>query len=480
MQFETVIGLEVHVQLNTKTKLFCKCSSQFGAEPNTQTCPVCQGHPGVLPVLNEQALLKAVQAGLALNCSINYFSKFDRKNYFYPDLPKAYQISQFDLPIVKEGFVDIVLENGDSKTIRINRIHIEEDAGKLIHSEVSGVNESYVDLNRCGVPLLEIVSEADMRSSEEAYEYLSNLKSVLQYINISDCNMEEGSLRCDANISLRPFGQKEFGTRAEIKNMNSFKGVQKAIDYEVKRQSRLLENDEKIIQETRLYNTDEDKTYSMRSKEEAHDYRYFPDPDLVPIILEKSFVDEIRQQLPELPKAKKQRFIEEYQFSERDAAILTDSLALANYFEEAVQEYPQNPKKIANWVMAELMRILNEQGVEITAVQVKAPQIANLVRHIDEGKISGKMAKTIFEEMAQSGKTVETIIDKLGLKQVSNEGELTSIIEQVIQDNPKPVESFRAGKEKALGALVGQVMKATKGQANPQMVNELLKKKLSE
>ncbi|MDH5680196.1 MAG: Asp-tRNA(Asn)/Glu-tRNA(Gln) amidotransferase subunit GatB [Spirochaetota bacterium] len=479
MKYETVIGLEVHVQLNTNTKLFCGCPTQFGAPPNSQTCPVCQGHPGALPVLNEVSLTKAIQAGLSLNCSINHFSKFDRKNYFYPDLPKAYQISQFDLPFCKDGFLEITLDNGESRKIGINRIHMEEDAGKLIHSDVSGVNESYVDLNRCGVPLLEIVTEPDLRSSEEAYHYLTALKSILKYINVSDCNMEEGSLRCDANISLRPVGETKLGTKAEIKNMNSFKGVQKALDYEVKRQSRALDKGERIVQETRLYNVDEDKTYTMRSKEEAHDYRYFPDPDLVPVVLEESFVKAIESDLPELPTAKRERFIKDYKIPESDARVLTESLELAKYYEDAVEVHPANPKKIANWIMAELMRALNEAGGELSSINIKASEIGNLVKHIDEGKISGKMGKSIFEEMLKSGDNVESIIERLGLKLMDNEGEIAAIIDEVIKNNPEAVASYKAGKEKAIGSLVGQVMKATKGQANPATVNKLLKEKLS-
>ncbi len=479
MKYETVIGLEVHVQLNTKTKLFCSCSTEFGSEPNTQTCPVCQGHPGVLPVLNERVLEKAIQAGLAFDCSINHFSKFDRKNYFYPDLPKAYQISQFDLPICKEGVLEIHHDKDGSKQIGITRIHMEEDAGKLIHSESSQTNESYVDLNRCGVPLIEIVSEPDMRSSEEAYQYLTTLKQILMYVNVSDCNMEEGSLRCDANISLRPVGQKEFGTRAEIKNMNSFKGVQKAIDYEVRRQGRLLDKGERIVQETRLYNADEDKTYSMRSKEEAHDYRYFPDPDLVPIVVDNTHVETIRKGLPELPAAKRTRFMTEYQLSQEDAKVLTSSLELAKYFETAVKAYSKNPKKIANWIMAELMRVLNEEGGDLSKVKVEAPEIGSLVQRIDTGEVSGKMAKTIFEEMVKTGDSVKQIIERLGLKQVSDEGELKAVIEKVIQSNPDPVKSYKGGKEKAIGFLLGQVMKATKGQANPQVVSKLMKDALS-
>ncbi|MDH4128570.1 MAG: Asp-tRNA(Asn)/Glu-tRNA(Gln) amidotransferase subunit GatB [Spirochaetota bacterium] len=478
MVYDTVIGLEVHVQLNTNSKLFCGCSTKFGGGPNSQTCPVCQGHPGVLPVFNREVLDKAIQAGLALNCSINYFSKFDRKNYFYPDLPKAYQISQYDLPICKNGFLEIILSDGTVRSIGINRIHMEEDAGKLIHSDIGSIDESYVDLNRCGIPLLEIVSEPNIFSSEEAYEYLVSLKNILRYISISDCNMEEGSLRCDANISLKPQGQKELGTKAEIKNMNSFKGVQKALEYEIKRQTRALEKGEKIIQETRLYNVDEDKTYSMRSKEEAHDYRYFPDPDLVPIMLTEDYVNNIKSQLPELPKAKESRIIKEYQLSERDAKVLTSSLELANYFEEAVKSCPENPKKVANWIMGDLMRVLNEMGGELNKIKIKASQIGNLVKHIEDGKISGKIGKQLFDEMIKTGRTVEETINDLNVGLMNDEGELISIIDRIIKDNPDSVASYKAGKEKAMGFLMGQIMKATKGQANPQKVNQLLKEKL--
>ena len=480
MKYDTVIGLEVHVQLNTNSKLFCGCSTQFGAEPNTQTCPICQGHPGVLPVLNQEVLRKAIQAGLSLNCSINSFSKFDRKNYFYPDLPKAYQISQFDLPICKEGYLEIHVDDQEPKNIRINRIHMEEDAGKLIHSEVSSIDESYVDVNRCGVPLLEIVTEPEITSSDEAYHYLSGLKSIMQYINVSDCNMEQGSLRCDVNISLKPVGQKELGTRAEIKNMNSFKGVQKAIEFEIRRQSRLLDKGEKIVQETRLYNPDEDKTYTMRSKEEAHDYRYFPDPDLVPIVVDEKDIDEIRKALPELPKLKEKRFVSEYQLSERDAGILISSIDLANYFEEAVKAYPDNPKKVANWIMGDFLKTINESDGDLKSINITPQQIGSLVKHIEEGKISGKIAKSVFEEMAQSGKTVEQSIEHLGIKQISDTGELSAIIDKVIAANPDPVAKVKAGKDKAIGFLVGQIMKETKGQANPQMVNKLLKEKINE
>lgn len=480
MSYETVIGLEVHVQLNTNSKLFCACSTEFGAEPNTQTCPICQGHPGALPVFNKEVLYKAVQAGLSTDCSISKFSKFDRKNYFYPDLPKAYQISQFDLPICKNGKIEIIFENGDKKTIGINRIHIEEDAGKLIHSDVKGVNESYVDLNRCGVPLLEIVSEADMRSPEEAYLYLTTLKQILQYIEISDCDMEKGSLRCDANVSLRPIGQKEFGIKAEIKNMNSFHGVKKALEYEVRRQSKVLDKGEAVIQETRLYDADKDITLSMRSKEEAHDYRYFPDPDLVPIIVEDEYIKSIKNQLPELPQAKKNRFISDLGLPEYDAGVLTSDKYLSIYYEETLKSYSKDPKKISNWIMSEVLKYLNEQNITADKFIVKPEQVAQLFILQDEGTISGKIAKTVFEKMVNTGKAAEVIVEEEGLKQVSDTGELEKIIDTVLNDNTAQVEQYKSGNEKVFGFFMGQIMKATKGKANPKLVTELLRKKLTE
>lgn len=479
MKYEPVIGLEVHVQLNTQTKLFCACPAEFGAEPNSNTCPICQGYPGVLPVFNKEVLKKAIQAGLATECQISSYSKFDRKNYFYPDLPKAYQISQYDLPICKSGKIRITLEDKTIKEIRINRIHIEEDAGKLIHSDTKGVNESYVDLNRCGTPLLEIVSEPDMRNSQEAYTYLAELKQILEYIRVSDCDMEKGSFRCDANVSIRPVGQKEFGTRAEVKNMNSLSNVKKAIEYEIKRQSKLLDKGEKVVQETRLYDADKDATYSMRSKEEAHDYRYFPDPDLVPVEVQNSYIEDLKSRLPELPQQKRKRYVTEFEIPEYDAEILTANLELAGYYEAAVAVYPKDPKRVSNWIMSEMMKFLNEQNVRADQFVVSPKSLAELFLLQDEGKINGKIAKTVFEKMVQTGENAQTIIEKEGLIQVSDTGEIEAVIVNIIKNNPGPAEQYRSGKTNVLGFFVGQVMKETRGKANPQVVNELLVKHLS-
>jgi aspartyl-tRNA(Asn)/glutamyl-tRNA(Gln) amidotransferase subunit B len=454
VKYEPVIGLEVHVQLNTATKLFCSCEASFGNQPNTRTCPVCQAHPGVLPVFNKEALKKAVQAGLATECSISKYSKFDRKNYFYPDLPKAYQISQFELPICKDGKIDITLENDSIKTIRINRIHMEEDAGKLVHSSISGVDESYVDLNRCGVPLLEIVSEPDLGSAEEAHIYLSSLKQILEYVGASDCDMEKGSLRCDVNVSIRPVGQEKLGTRTEVKNVNSFSNVRKAIEYEIKRQTKVLDKGEKIYQETLLWDADKEKTFSMRDKEEAHDYRYFPDPDLVPIEVTDEYI-------------------------KYDAGVLTATRELSEYFEEAIKNYKGQPKKISNWIMSEVLRELKDKNISPADFIVKPSGIAELFTLQDEGVISGKIAKSVFEDMVKTGDTPASIIDRKGLKQVSDTGELEAVIDKIIAVNPGPVDQYKSGKTNVLGFFVGQVMKETKGQANPGIVNKLLIEKLS-
>ncbi len=475
MKFDTVIGLEVHAQVNSKTKIFCGCSTQFGSDANTQTCPVCLGLPGVLPVLNEVVLQKTVLAGLALNCGISKYSKFDRKNYFYPDLPKAYQISQFDKPVCVGGYIEIKAGNGKKK-IRLNRIHMEEDAGKNIHSEVPGVAESYVDFNRTGVPLMEIVSEPDLSSGDEVYEYLMNLKQILKYINVSDCNMEEGSLRCDVNISLKPEGREKLGDKVEIKNMNSFKAVKSAIEYEVARQTEMLNDGEKIAQETRLWNPDKNKTYSMRSKEEAHDYRYFPDPDLPPVTCDDEFIEKLRKLLPELPEAKKERFINELGLSDYDAGVLTSVRQLAEYFERVLSE-GINPKKCSNWITSELLGRI-ENAEDINNFPVKPASLAKLLTLIDNETISGKIAKTVFMEMIETSGEAEDIIDKKGLKQVSDTGEIEKIIDDIISANPQPVEDFKNGNEKAIGFLVGQAMKLSKGKANPQLVNQILNKKL--
>ena len=478
MKYETVIGLEVHVQINTKTKIFCSCSTEFGKPPNANTCPICLGMPGVLPVLNKQFLESAMKACLATHCTIAPMNRFARKNYFYPDLPKGYQISQFEEPLGVNGYINIYI-NGIKKRIGLTRIHMEEDAGKLIHGENLGNPEkSYVDFNRTGVPLCEVVSEPELRSPEEARAYLGELKSILEYTQVSDCNMEEGSLRCDANISLRPKGQKEFGTRTELKNLNSFKFVQKAIEYEVDRQTRILDQGDQVIQETRLYDSDRGETFSMRSKEEAHDYRYFPDPDLVPVVLDEAWVEEIKKTIPELPEQKRERFAIEYSLPEYDAGVLTSSRELANYFEKCTSLFSK-PKIISNWIMGDLLRELNKSNQVISECPVSPSALVNLLKLIDEGVISGNIAKSVFEEMYQTGKEPITIVDEKGLKQITDDKAIDKMVEGVLQANLSQVDEYKGGKEKVLGFLVGQVMKASKGKANPGIVNKLLKEKIS-
>jgi aspartyl-tRNA(Asn)/glutamyl-tRNA(Gln) amidotransferase subunit B len=479
MQYESVIGLEVHVQLNTESKIFCGCSTKFGAEPNSQTCPVCTGMPGVLPVLNEDVLNKGILAGLALNCEIAEYSKFDRKNYFYPDLPKAYQISQYDKPVCTKGYIDVI-SDGKLKRIGITRLHLEEDAGKLIHSDDFTNPVSFVDLNRTGVPLAEIVSEPDMRTGEEAYNYLTKIKSIVKYINVSDANMEEGSLRCDVNISLREVGAPRFGEKVEIKNLNSFKAVKAAISYEYERQLSLLESGEKhlIVQETRLWDADRQETYSMRSKEDAHDYRYFPDPDLTPIVISRDYVEKLRSELPELPDEKKNRFVNEFALSDYDAEVLTSVKQLADYFEETVQK-GANPKKAANWITSELLGRI-EDPEKIYTFPVKPDGIAELLKLVDNNTISGKIAKTVFKDMIDTGDSPQKIIDEKGLVQVSDSSAIEGIIDIVLANNQQSIDDYKNGKEKAIGFLVGQIMKESKGKANPQVVNELLLKKLNQ
>jgi aspartyl-tRNA(Asn)/glutamyl-tRNA(Gln) amidotransferase subunit B len=478
MNYEVVIGLEVHVELKTKTKIFCSCPNEFGSEPNTNVCPRCLGLPGTLPVLNEKVLEYAIKAGLALNCEIAEFSKFDRKNYFYPDLTKAYQISQFDLPICEHGYLDIDVD-GNHKRIGITRIHMEEDAGKLVHEgdTISVSNSSLVDYNRAGVPLIEIVSEPDMRSAEEAKAYLEKLKAYIEYTGVSDVKMEQGSLRCDANVSVRPFGQKEFGTRAEVKNLNSFRAVQKAIEYEVERQIELIEDGGKVVQETRTWDDAQGITLSLRGKEEANDYRYFPDPDLTPLIISKDYVEEIRKTIPELPDVKKERLISEMGLPEYDAGVITSSKGLATFFDHTVAIYP-DAKKVCNWLMVEFCRLLNSESVEIENSQVKPEKLAALLKLVDDGKISGKIAKTVFEEMFISGKDPEAIVEEKGLVQISDEGALGAMIDKIIAENPKSVEDYKSGNKKALGFFVGKIMKETQGQANPGMVNKMLTERL--
>ena len=475
MEFETIIGLEVHAQMLTDTKIFCNCSTKFGGAPNSHTCPVCLGMPGVLPVLNKKVVEYAMMMALATNCTINPSNSFARKNYFYPDLPKGYQISQYAYPLAEHGYVWIETD-GKQKKIGITRIHMEEDAGKLIHDENNPF--SYVDLNRTGVPLIEIVGEPDIRSPEEAAEYLKRLHEILVYLEICDGNMEEGSFRCDANVSIRPVGQKEFGTRTELKNMNSFRNVQRALEYEVKRQQYLVENGEQIIQETRLWDDAQGATNSMRSKEEAHDYRYFPDPDLVKVVVDEDWIAKIRESLPELPVAKRERFIKEYQIPAYDAGVLTADKALALYYEDVVRLCGK-PKQVSNWVMGDVLRFLNEEKRDIRQCPISARSLADMINLIEEGTISGKMAKDIVEDMYHTGKPPQDIIREKGLVQITDEGELTKTIAAIIDAHPGQLADYRGGREKLFGFFVGQVMKATQGKANPQLVNNLLTKMLA-
>jgi len=475
MDYEAVIGLEVHVQLKTESKIFCSCSTKFGASPNSHTCPICLGLPGVLPVLNKKVVEFAIKMALATNCEIANISQFARKHYFYPDLPKGYQISQYELPLAEHGWL-IIEVNGEEKKIGITRIHIEEDAGKLIHHEHRPI--SYVDLNRAGVPLIEIVSEPDLRSPDEAVAYLKRLRQLVRYLEICDGNMEEGSLRCDANVSIRERGAKEFGVKTELKNMNSFKHVHKALEYEIRRQTALLMDGQKVIQETRLWNESKGITLPMRGKEEAHDYRYFPEPDLVPLKVSDDWIEDIKSGLPELPDAKKSRFIEQYKLPAYDAGVLTSSRELASYYERCVELF-NKPKTVSNWIMVELLRELKHDERDITECPIPPENLAQLLKLIDDGTISGKIAKTVFEKSYKTGKAPKDIVEEEGLVQVNDEGELTKVVQEVISEHHKEVEKYKAGKTKILGFLVGQVMKKTKGKANPQKVNELLRKFLS-
>ncbi|MEN2998449.1 MAG: Asp-tRNA(Asn)/Glu-tRNA(Gln) amidotransferase subunit GatB [Brevinematia bacterium] len=477
MEYEPVIGLEVHVQLNTKSKLFCSCSSEFGANPNANTCPICMGYPGVLPRLNYEALKKAIAVGLALNCKIAEYTKFDRKSYFYPDLPKGYQISQYDVPLNYEGYLEFELPDNRVKRVRIIRAHLEEDAGKLVHSEVG--NESYVDLNRAGTPLVEIVSYPDMFSVDEAYYYLQTLRNTMKYIGVSDVNMEEGSLRVDANVSVRPKGSDKLGTKVEIKNMNSFNFLRRALEYEIKRQISLIERGERVFQETRLFDVESGRTYTMRTKEEAEDYRYFPDPDLPPVVIPRELVEQIRSSLPELPYQKYRRFRERYSLPSYDALILTEDKTLADYFEKAVKSYKGEPKKVSNWIMSEVMRYLNENNIDISSFSVPAEYISELLNMIDDGKISIKIAKDIFPEIVRTQKPPAKIVEEKGLIQLSDTGEIEKLCKEVIQENPAEVEKYKSGKTNVLAYLVGQVMKKSQGKANPKLVNEILTKLLS-
>jgi len=474
MEFEPVIGLEVHAQLKTKTKIFCGCSTAYGAPPNTHTCPVCLGMPGVLPVLNKTVVEYTLRMAVATSCRIEHESRFARKNYFYPDLPKGYQISQYDLPIAKNGYIEIET-NGHKKRIGINRIHMEEDAGKLGHDPDRPL--SRVDFNRTGVPLIEIVSEPDLRSPEEAGAYLRHLRSMVRYLDICDGNMEEGSFRCDANVSIRPKGSETFGTRTELKNLNSFKHVEKALHFEIKRQQAVIEDGGGVVQETRLWDPDKDRSTSMRGKEEAHDYRYFPDPDLLPLVIDDDWIHAIKNSLPELPGERKARFMQAYGLPSYDAGFLTSSRELADYFEACVTAFPQ-PKPVSNWVMGSLMGLLNAEGKTIEASPVSSQNLARLLKLVDEGVISGKIAKTVFDEMARSGRPPKAIVEEKGLVQVTDRSAIEKVAATVLADNPKAVEDYKKGKTKLLGFFVGQVMRETKGKANPKTVNEVLKAEL--
>ncbi len=474
MEFEPVIGLEVHAQLNTKSKIFSPTSTEFGGTPNSHVSPICLGMPGVLPVLNKEVLEYAFKTAIALNCELHPRSRFARKNYFYPDLPKGYQISQYEEPFSTNGWLDIGT-NGSTKRINITRIHMEEDAGKLIHDNLG--NSSFVDLNRAGVPLVEIVSEPELSSAEEAVEYMKKLRSILRYIGVCDGNMEEGSLRCDANVSVRPKGSDKLGTKAEIKNVNSFKYVQKAIEYEIKRQILLLENGEEIIQETRLFDSNKGVTFSMRSKEEAHDYRYFPDPDLLPVVIEKEQIEEIRNSLPELPDQRLTRFKEEYNLPEYDAGVLTSTKEIADYFEDCLKKY-NNPKIVSNWIMTEVLRELKGED-DINSFGITPDKLGELLILIEDGTISGKIAKDVFEDMFTSGKSANQIVEEKGMKQISDQSELENIVSQILADHPDEISRYKAGDQKLMGFFVGQVMKETKGKANPKIVNEILRRGLS-
>ena len=476
-RYEPVIGLEVHVQLATRTKIFCSCPTSFGAPPNTNVCPVCLGLPGALPVLNRQAVEMAVQAGLALNCRINPVSRMARKNYFYPDLPKGYQISQYDQPLAEHGYVDIAA-GGAVKRLGVTRVHMEDDAGKSIHDGFKDSSRyTYVDLNRCGTPLIEIVSEPDMRSSDEAYAYLTELKQVLQYVGVSTCDMEKGHLRCDANVSVRRRGEVEFGTKAEIKNLNSFRFLKQALDYEIERQVALRESGGRVVQETRLYDPETGETAGMRSKEHAQDYRYFPEPDLVPLRMSESWLAAIQSRMPELPARKRARFLSEFGLRDYDAEVLTQTRARAEYYERAARA-SADPKAAANWVMGDLMGALKAEGKDLDESPVPPEHLGELVTLIARGGISGKLGKEIFAKMFASGESATAIVDREGLRQISDTDALLEVVDRVLAANPKQVEQYKSGKTGVANALVGQVMKATRGQANPKTVNELLRLRL--
>ena len=478
MKYTTVIGLEVHSELKTKSKAFCSCSTEFGGEPNTHVCPVCLGMPGALPVLNKQVVEFAIRAGLAIDCEIKKFNKFDRKNYFYPDLSKNYQISQFDKPICEGGHIDIEVD-GQTKRIGITRIHMEEDAGKLIHSgaTIKTSDSSAVDYNRAGVPLIEIVSEPDMRSSAEARAYLEKLKAILEYTEVSDCKMQEGSLRCDANISVMPEGATEFGTRAEIKNLNSFRALERAIEYEIQRQIQLVEDGGTVVQETRTWDDGKGVTLSMRSKEEAHDYRYFPEPDLVPVEIDDAWIARVKSELPELPAARKARLMQEKGLVDYDAENIVSTKAMAEYFDEAAK-HTEDSKGIANWLLGDVSAYLNSENIAIEQFPITPANLGEMVNLINKGVLSSKLAKKVFVEMLKTGKTPQALVKELGLEQISDEGAIVKIVEETLAENPQSIIDYKAGKDRALGFLVGQIMKKSRGKANPEMVNNLLKERM--
>jgi aspartyl-tRNA(Asn)/glutamyl-tRNA(Gln) amidotransferase subunit B len=478
MSYETVIGLEIHAELNTKTKIFCSCSTHFGAKPNENTCPICMGLPGTLPVLNEEVVHLAVKAGTALNCKINKFNKMDRKNYFYPDLPKAYQISQFDMPICGKGLVYIETPDGQ-REVRLNRIHIEEDAGKLVHMEYEPY--SLIDYNRVGVPLIEIVSEPDMRSPKEAVTFLRNLKAILEYSGISDCRMEQGSLRCDANISLRKVGQEEYNTKVEIKNINSFRELQKALEKEEKRQKALYDYGEefRIVQETRRWDAGKGKTVTMRSKEDANDYRYFPDPDIIPIVIKDSIIEDVKAEMPELPKQRKERFMESYALTEKEVNLLVSDKFLSDYFESLVK-LGADKKSACNWILTDMLKLVKEKEIEFEEIPVNIEDMASLLKMVADKKLSVTAAKDVFEDMFNSGKHPEEIVKEKGLGQISDTGAIEAIVAAVLQANMQSVADYKGGKTQAAQYLVGQVMKQSKGKANPQMARDILEKKIKE
>lgn len=475
MDYEIVIGLEVHAELSTKSKIYCSCKNAFGLEVNTQCCPICSGMPGTLPTLNERVIEYAVLMGHALNCGINKVCKQDRKNYFYPDLPKAYQISQFDIPLCHDGHIDVLVD-GETKRIGVTRIHIEEDAGKLLHSD--SFAGSLVDFNRCGVPLIEIVSEPDMRSSKEAKAYLDAIKSILQYLDISDCKMEEGSIRCDVNVSVMKKGSTEFGTRSEMKNVNTFSGAVRGIEFEAKRQIALLESGGIVAQETRRWDDLKGESVPLRSKEDAHDYRYFPEPDLLTIVLTDDYVDNLKKTIPELPNAKLLRYVSDYSLSQNDAALLVEDMDRFKLFEECIATKKATAKTITNWILGDISKHLNENNITLSSTNIKAETLAELLGLIESGKISNSVGKTVFEEMLVTDKSPATIVEEKGLMQISDEGSLEIIVQEVIDANPKSIEDLRAGKTNAFGFLVGQCMKASKGQGNPGVMKDLLSKKL--